>query len=24
VEAQFGEQCEGGAGCFDCHYAVIQ
>jgi fibro-slime domain-containing protein len=24
VEAAFGEQCEGGAGCFDCHYAVIQ
>jgi hypothetical protein len=24
VEPQFGEQCEGGAGCFDCHYAVIQ
>jgi fibro-slime domain-containing protein len=23
VEAAFGEQCEGGAGCFDCHYAVI-
>ncbi len=24
VEAAFGEQCEGGAGCFDCHYAIIQ
>ncbi|HEX3761332.1 MAG TPA: DUF4215 domain-containing protein [Kofleriaceae bacterium] len=24
VEAQFGEQCEGGAGCFDCKFAVIQ
>jgi cysteine-rich repeat protein len=24
VELQFGEQCEGGAGCFDCHYAIIQ
>jgi len=23
VEAAFGEQCEGGAGCFDCKYAVI-
>ena len=24
VELQFGEQCEGGPGCFDCHYAIIQ
>ncbi len=24
VEMQFGEQCDGGAGCFDCHFAVIQ
>jgi fibro-slime domain-containing protein len=24
VEAAFGEQCEGGVGCFDCRYAVIQ
>jgi len=24
VETAFGEQCEGGAGCFDCHYAIIQ
>jgi fibro-slime domain-containing protein len=24
VETAFGEQCEGGANCFDCKYAVIQ
>jgi fibro-slime domain-containing protein len=24
VEAAYGEQCEGGPGCFDCRYAVIQ
>jgi fibro-slime domain-containing protein len=24
VEPAFGEQCDGGASCFDCHYAVIQ
>ena len=24
VEKAFGEQCDGGAGCFDCHFAVIQ
>jgi len=24
VEAAFGEQCEGGPGCIDCHYAVVQ